>query len=80
MGCSVSSHAYNHFRADCDGLCDYLRDIPWEDIFELGASSAAGEFCELVQDGIGFYIPHTSKNIMPGLTYLHGSQLRMLLS
>ena len=30
-------------------LCDHLRDVPWEDIFELGASDAASEFCEWVQ-------------------------------
>ena len=30
--------AYNYFCADWDGLCDHLRDVPWEDIFKLGAS------------------------------------------
>ena len=29
-----------------DGLRDHLRDVPWEDIFRLGASAAASEFCE----------------------------------
>ena len=33
-------------RADWDGLCDHLRDVPWEDIFKLSASAAASEFCE----------------------------------
>ena len=50
----VSSHhiatsfhhiAYDYPRADWDGLCDHLRDVPWEDIFKLGVS-AAHEFCE----------------------------------
>ena len=41
--------AYDYSRADWDGLCDHLRDVPWEDIFELGASDAASEFCEWVQ-------------------------------
>ena len=50
--------AYGYFHADWDGLCDHLRDVPWEDIFELGASAAASEFCELVQVGIDVYIPH----------------------
>ena len=36
--------AYDYSRADWDGLCDYLRDAPWEDIFKLSASAAAGEF------------------------------------
>ena len=37
--------AYDYSRADWDGLCDHIRDVPWEDIFKLG-TSAAGEFCE----------------------------------
>ena len=37
--------AYDYSRADWDGLCDHLRDVPWEDIFKLGASVAASEFC-----------------------------------
>ena len=36
--------AYNYFCADWDSLCDHLRDVPWEDIFNLGAF-AASEFC-----------------------------------
>ena len=35
-----------------------MRDIPWEDIFKLGASAAASEFCEWIQVGIDVYIPH----------------------
>ena len=33
------AHDYPH--ADWDGLRDHLRDVPWEDIFKLGASAAA---------------------------------------
>ena len=51
--------AYDYFRADWDGLCDHLRDVPWEDIFKLGACAAASEFSEWVQVGIDIYIPHT---------------------
>ena len=40
--------AYNYSRADWDGICDHLRDAPWEDIFKLSASAAASEFCEWV--------------------------------
>ena len=36
--------AYDYSRADWDGLRDYLRDVPWEDIFKIGASAAAKEF------------------------------------
>ena len=45
-----------HSRGQPFGLCDHLRDVPWEDIFKLGA--AASEFCEWVQVGIDVYIPH----------------------
>ena len=38
--------AYEYSCADWDGLHDYLRDVPWEDIFKLGASAAGREFCE----------------------------------
>ena len=50
--------AYDFSHADWDRLLDYLRDVPWEDIFKLGASAAASEFCELVQVGIDLCIPH----------------------
>ena len=33
--------AYDYSQADWDGLCDHLRDVPWEDIFKLNASAAA---------------------------------------
>ena len=49
---------YDYSRADCNGLRDHLRDVPWEDIFKLSASAAASEFCEWVQVGINVYIPH----------------------
>ena len=38
--------AYGYSRADCDGLHDHLRDVPWEDIFKPSSSAAAREFCE----------------------------------
>ena len=47
--------AYDYSRADWDGLRDHLRDVPWEDIFKLGASAAGSEFCEWVQVGIDVY-------------------------
>ena len=57
--------AYDYSRADWDGLCDHLRDIPWEDIFKLGASAAASEFCEWVQVEIDVYIPHRKYQVKP---------------
>ena len=32
---------YDYPCADWDVLHDHLRDVPWEDIFKLGASAAA---------------------------------------
>ena len=44
---------------------DHLRDVPWEDIFNLGASAAASEFCEWVRVGIDVYIPHRKYHVKP---------------
>ena len=38
--------AYDYSRADWHGVPDHLRDVPREEIFKLGASAAASEFCE----------------------------------
>ena len=38
--------AYDSSRADWDGLCDHLRDVPREDIFKLCGSAATSVFCE----------------------------------
>ena len=57
--------AYDYSCADCDGLRDHLRDVPWEDIFKLSASAAASEFCEWVQIGIDVYIPHRKYQVKP---------------
>ena len=35
-----------------------MTDVPWEDIFKLGASAAASEISEWVQVGIDVNIPH----------------------
>ena len=69
--------AYDYSRADWDGLCDHLRDVPWKDIFQLRASAAASEFCEWVQVGIDVYILIVS--IRSNLTHLHGFQQLVLL-
>ena len=57
--------AYDYSRADWDGLRDHLRDVPWEDIFKLGASATASEFCECVHLGTGLYIPHRKYQVKP---------------
>ena len=66
--------AYDYFHADWDGLRDHLRDVPWEVIFKLSASS---EFCELFSLEL-MYIP-LIENIRSSLTDLHGFQLVVLL-
>ena len=57
--------AYGYSRADWDGVHDYLRDVPWENIFKLSASTASKEFCERVQVGIDEYIPHHMYQVKP---------------
>ena len=56
---------YDYSRADWEGLCDHLKDVPWEDIFKLGASATASEFCEWVQVGIDVYMPHRKYQVKP---------------
>ena len=46
MGYPFYCIAYDYSRADWDSFHDHLRDVPWEDIFKLGASATASEFCE----------------------------------
>ena len=48
--------AYNYSRADGNDLRDHLRDVLWEDIFNLHASVAAAEYCEWVQVRVDLYI------------------------
>ena len=69
--------AYDYSRADWDGLCDHLRDVPWEYIFKLSASAAASEFCEFRFKLM--YISHIV-SIRSSLTDLHGFQLLVLHS
>ena len=57
--------AYDYSRADWDGLRDYLRDVPSDDIFKLSVSAAASEFCEWVQVGIDVYVPHRKYQLKP---------------
>ena len=67
---------YDYSRADWDGLRDHLRDVPWEDIFKLGASAAANEFCEWVQIGIDVFL---LVSIRSNITHVEGFQQVVLL-
>ena len=49
--------AYDYSHADRDGLCDHLRDFPWEDIFKLGASSAKSFSKNSYLDDSGISLP-----------------------
>ena len=42
-----------------------MRNVPWEDIFKLGASAATGEFCEWVQVETDVYIPPRKYQVKP---------------
>ena len=42
-----------------------MRDIPWNDIFKVSASTAASELCEWIQVGIDVYIPHCKYQVKP---------------
>ena len=66
-GAPFHSIDYDNSHADWDDLHDHLRDVPWEDIFKLGAS-AASEFCEWVQVGVYVYIPHRKYQVKPHLS------------
>ena len=50
--------ANDYSCADWYGLCDHLRDVPWEDIFKRTASAAASEIFKWLQVGIDVNIPH----------------------
>ena len=65
--------AYDYSRADWDGLCDHLRDVPWEDISELSNSTAT-----IVRFVSGFRLAlmyiSVIVRIKLNFTYLHGFQ------
>ena len=69
--------AYDYSRADWYGLCDHLRDIPWEDIFKLGASLLLLNFVI----GFRFALVDISlvEKIRSRLIHLHAFQLLVLL-
>ena len=60
--------ADDYSRADSDSPCNYLRDVPWMEIFELRASDAASEFCESTLESM-YMFPIV--NIRSSLAHLH---------
>ena len=69
--------AYDCSCADWDGLCDHLRDVPWEDIFKLGALLLLVNFVS----GFRLELMYISliENIRSNLIHLHGFELLVLL-
>ena len=65
-------------RTDWVGLSDHLRDVPWEDIFELIVFAASSEFCE----GFRLELMYISLivNGRSSLIYFYGFQKLVLLS
>ena len=57
--------AYDYSHTDWEGLCDHLRDVPWEDILKFITSGAAGKFYEWVQFGIDAYISNCKYQVKP---------------
>ena len=37
---------YDYSQSNWDGLRDQLRDVPWENIFKIGASAATSKLCD----------------------------------
>ena len=69
--------AYDYSRADWDGLCDHLRDVPWEDTFNLVlllllVNSVGGFRLELMYISL-------IENIRSSLIHLRDFQLLLLL-
>ena len=69
--------AYGYSHADWDGLHDHLRDVPWEDIFKLGASAVLVNFVS----GFRLELMYISLiiSIRSNLTHRYGFQQLMLL-
>ena len=42
-----------------------MRDVSWNDIFKLSATTAASEFCKSIQVGTDVYIHHRKYQIKP---------------
>ena len=57
--------AFDYSHTDWDGLRDHLRDVPWEEIFQLSGSAASSKFCEWFQVGIDVYFPHRKYQVKP---------------
>ena len=57
--------AYDYSRAEWDSLRDPLRDVPWEDLFNLSASAAIVKFASGFRLEYDVYIPHHKYRVKP---------------
>ena len=44
-------------KADWDGFCSFLADVPWTSAFSPGPDVAAEEISQWIRTGMGIYIP-----------------------
>ena len=70
--------AYDYFLADWDGICDHLRDVPWEDILNSVLLMLLINFVSRFRLE-SMYTSHIV-SIRSVLTHLYGFQLLVLLS
>ena len=49
---SRNSRCISYLCAEWGGLFDQLVDVPWRNVFKIGASAYASELCEWIQFGI----------------------------
>ena len=68
-------HDYSCTHWNC--LCNHMRDVPWEDIFQLSASATASEFCEWLRLELMYMSLIVSNR--SSLLHLNGFQLFVLL-
>ena len=67
---STNEHPYHrtvfsYSNADWDGFRDFLRDVPWIDIFKHNVNYAAKEITEWIEIGIDCFIPHRKFQLKP---------------
>ena len=57
--------SYTYGCGDWDSFRNFLRDLPWEDVFSLSADSCATEIAEWLRIGIEEFIPHRRYQVKP---------------
>ena len=57
--------SYNYKDGDLDSFRDFLRDVPWNDVFLLPANECAVEIAEWIRLGIDEFIPHRRFQVKP---------------